>query len=445
MLTQTLPSRLDAVLTCLASDPRQTIKQISEATGIPWSSVKRVLAKIDQEKNRPAVSEQSSVPAVGERTGESASGPWVEVVHENPCTLEDLLVVCKVDRKVWQVSRHVVNKWSVGAKQADGSIVQTPLFQIKAFLEKKPGIDTANALMEVLVDIRANPPVEQAQPKNQCEIAVDDPHLLIVNLCDLHFDRLAWLEESGTNWDMKISSSLAIQAVNNLLALTSAFPIRHILYVFGNDLYTADNHLDTTTAGTPQDVDGRWLHSFRRGVKLQHAIIELLRRRASVTAMAVAGNHDTCKTGYLGEVLSAMYSKSSDVTVSNTAQTRKYYRWGTSLFMFTHGNDVKHSALPLIMAGEAGADWSETTHREVFCGHYHHAKATQFNSGDEIGSVRVRILPSLTATDGWHSSKGFVGSKRASEVYIYGHSAGYVGNISWGPKEQRSIEVLRKK
>jgi hypothetical protein len=52
-------------------------------------------------------------------------------------TLEQLLEHSKVDLDIWNVDRHVTNKWEVGAKDLAGNIVTSPLFQVKAWLSKK--------------------------------------------------------------------------------------------------------------------------------------------------------------------------------------------------------------------------------------------------------------------------------------------------------------------
>lgn len=52
-------------------------------------------------------------------------------------SLEDLLLVCKVDLNVWRVDRWVANKWEVGIAERnkrDGSAKVHPLYQIKAWL-----------------------------------------------------------------------------------------------------------------------------------------------------------------------------------------------------------------------------------------------------------------------------------------------------------------------
>lgn len=52
-------------------------------------------------------------------------------------TLEELLEAADVDREVWEVERHVINKWDVGMKGPEGEVRVQPLWQVKAWLQKK--------------------------------------------------------------------------------------------------------------------------------------------------------------------------------------------------------------------------------------------------------------------------------------------------------------------
>ena len=419
----------EQVWKCAHEHPDWTKTQIAAHTGVPWMSVKRYL------QTTPPV----SVPGLGVRKSDTE----VEVVSENPKTLEELLQVCEVDQTKWRVARWVANKWEVGTKLDDGSVLRTPLYQVKATLEPVPGAVEADALREALDELRKHPPVPPVVRRPASPLAVDDPHLLEISLADLHFDRLVWGEESGENWDSLVSRQVASRAVERLLHLSSAFPVSRILYVCGHDFFTADSPNNTTTAGTPQTVDGRWQKSFKLGVQLQIAVIERLRQRAPVDIVIVPGNHDSTRTFYLGCVLEATYAKTEDVRIFNSPSIRKYYRWGTVLIGHAHGHTEKHAALPLIMAGEAKADWAETTHREFHVGHLHQMRETQFHAGVEFGPVRVRILPSLTATDAWHSQSGYVGTQKASEAYVWSFNSGYVGHFSWSPPREQEDFVVR--
>jgi hypothetical protein len=441
-MTQTSfdPSRLADFLAHRAQFPTHGVAKIAEGLGISESSVRRMMQA--QARGRlggiPAVvtvapaASSSPVPAVGARQTAEAC----ELVTENPCTLEDLLTACKVDRTEWQVARHVINKWEVGAKQENGTVLRTPLFQIKAWLERSAVLDISKALREVIHEIRVSPPVSaQAWLTVPPPTAVDDPHLLEVSMPDIHIGKLTWAPEVGESYDTALAPTIALAAAHNLWAKASVFPIRRILIPLGNDLYNVNNAAGTTAGGTPQDEDGRWKKTFKVGIKLAVDLIEFFRGKTpeGVDVMIVPGNHDPERVYYLGCVLEGIYSKSPDVRINNGEKARKYFRFGQTLLGFTHGQGEKHDKLPLIMAGEAAQDWAQTTHHEWHLGHLHHKKETRYHAGQEFGPVRVRILPSLCPADEWHFNSGYVGSKRAAEAYLWSFKHGYTGHLSYSP------------
>jgi hypothetical protein len=61
----------------------------------------------------------------------------IRKVKYSPQTLKEALKHFEVDEDVWKVEDYKVNKWEVGAKQRDGSIETTPLYQIKLRLVRK--------------------------------------------------------------------------------------------------------------------------------------------------------------------------------------------------------------------------------------------------------------------------------------------------------------------
>lgn len=430
------PVRVTAVSAYIKATPTAGNRTISKALGFSRASVDRILRYLRKggeiPKNvEPKIPAQGLIPPVGLKQDDESC----EIVTHNPCTIEDLLRACKVDLSVWRPKNPIVNKWEVGTKNDDGTVLRTPLYQIKVWLERIPGTEEAQVVKDTINWVAENSPVRQQPsfaPPNR--LTVDDPHLFELNIPDLHFDKLAWAPESGENYDMKIAGSLYMQAVENLWHRASVFPVSKILFVIGNDFFTTNSAKNETAAGTPQTVDGRWQKSFQMGVALQHRAIEFLRSKAPVDVLAVPGNHDPEKLFYAASVLEGMYhGRCDDVRILNTPNPRKYYRWGTTLLGLTHGNGLKLDKLPLIMASEAAADWAQTTHREIHVGHYHHKRETQFHAGNEHGPVRVRILPALTATDPWHHGAGYVGAKKAAEGYLWSFKHGYTGHLSWSP------------
>jgi hypothetical protein len=176
----------------------------------------------------------------------------------------------------------------------------------------------------------------------------------------------------------------------------------------GDDLFTADNPGNTTTAGTPQEVDGRYRKVFREGVKLCREIIEGWRQIAPVEVRIKPGNHDTTITWHAGEVLAAMYHNTPDIQVVNPDRLRSYLRWGTCLLGLTHGNFEKDEKLPLLMASEAKEDWAATRCRVWLTAHLHTLGRKQQRAviqpmdrdiHEEMGVV-IRRCRSLSGTSG---------------------------------------------
>jgi hypothetical protein len=67
-------------------------------------------------------------------------------------TLPQLLRAGKIDKKIWRVDHFVLNKWEVGAKDAEGQIQISELFQVKATLRRKKMISAVPTLRPLEVN-----------------------------------------------------------------------------------------------------------------------------------------------------------------------------------------------------------------------------------------------------------------------------------------------------
>ncbi|WP_287417665.1 hypothetical protein [Oceanithermus sp.] len=365
---------------------------------------------------------------------------------ERPLSLEDVLQIAKVDTDVWEVERYVVNTWEMGRAKTkkslewedsrmsgiiedEGEIKKAPLWQIKVWLRRKRDVDL-KAIFEGLIEDLAARAVPR--PKGQSPVRVrrlerNSGYLAEISVYDLHVGKLAAAEETGNAYDTKRAIAVWKEAVEYLLEQAALYPLDEIVIPLGNDLFHIDTLDNTTTKGTRVDVDTRWQTAFRRVVDLLITdLIDRARAIAPVRLLMVPGNHDHQRTFYLGEVLRAYYRATEDVHVDNGATPRKYLRWGRVLIGYTHGNEEKHRDLPLIMANERPEDWSQTRYREWHVGHLHRKSEAAFQPLAENGGVRVRVLPSLSATDAWHHKKGFIANLRSAEAHVYHRERGYV-------------------
>lgn len=348
------------------------------------------------------------------------------IVHVK--TLDQIIAEAKIDLQIWEIDRHVINKWDV--TNAEGKKWQN--WQVKVWLKKKFEAEqafSAAMLFETLVQGYA-----PKLPKIKYKHDRKEKNLLELNLFDLHLGKLCWGEEVNNNYDIKIASARFEYALDTLVKRAGAYDFERILFPIGNDFFNSDNHVNTTTMGTRQDEDVRWQKSFRIGHKLLTDGINKLRELAPVDVLIVPGNHDYQKSFYLGEVLSAYYRNDESVMVDNSANVRKYYNYGQVLLGFTHGNLEKHESLRSLMSYEAKKHWANTQYREWHLGHQHRklAKAHVVKSDllhEELG-VTIRSMSSLAGTDVWHHMSGYVGPVRAAEGFIWNHDSGMMGHIN---------------
>lgn len=329
-----------------------------------------------------------------------------EILHAK--SLEDAVRQCKVDAKTWEVDTYSTKELSSGE------------FLYTIYFKRIKNLINLNELKNDIRDLS-----EIVGRKSYTEKT--NPLLFEFSFPDFHFSKLAWEEETGNNYDIKIARNLLRKATDYVLEQAEKFDIGKIIVPLGNDLFQTDNNQNTTTAGTPQSVDSRHHKMFREGYKIVIEIINKLLEIAPVDVIACPGNHDQSCTLYLTELLDCYYSKNENVKVDTRAIMRKYYRWGQNLLGFTHGNKEKINDLSVIMATERKRDWAETKYKFWRLGHFHTNKMYI----DEKCGVIIEVLPSLSATDAWHFEKGYVNNIRGIVSSLYDKDKGLVAKLNY--------------
>lgn len=353
----------------------------------------------------------------------------IHSVAHDVTTVEDALRKAKVDTDVWEIERFLINSWEcVGVE-----LGRQPLWQVKVWLKRKVAsvlVDSVDAICKRL---------EKCSPKfpKPCAKRVREPHLLEVGLYDVHFGKLAWQPETGTNYDLSIAEKVFANAVQDLVQVSTGTydKIEKVLFPVGNDFLHVDNLESATTKGTRVDSDGRYAKISESAFMAVRTAIETFVAVSPVEICWIPGNHDRLASYYLCRELKAYFSKSKHVTVDVSPSTRKYHHYGNTLLGFCHGDKEPLGKLPIVMATERPQEWAQTTHHEWHCGHTHSKKKRDWISVDEHNGTVVRVLPSLCGTDAWHHENLYVGSKRAAECYLWDKTKGYTGHFSVGARE----------
>lgn len=339
-------------------------------------------------------------------------------------TEDQLLKIHNTSLEDWEIEKKIINTWEVGSKDTDGNLIITPLFQVKVWLRSKKALQSLEELKEAFFN-----QIKEYSPKIEAysrPTKLSSPRTLEINIFDLHLGKVAWAEETGADYDLKIACNIFNEAIDEFLLDIDQENIEEIIIPIGNDFFNADkaHPFDSTTRGTPQQEDTRWQKTFKTGWNLLVKNIEKLTKKAPVRVVVIPGNHDYERMFYVGEVLYAWFINNENVTVDNSPSPRKYYGFGKVLLGFTHGNEEKVQDLPLIMAQEVPGQWAISKYREIHLGHFHSKKEIKYKSTEEYNGTIIRYMGSLTAPDSWHHKKGYVGATRRAEAYLWDHEKG---------------------
>lgn len=395
-----------------------------------YQSLRLAFQRIYREEG-PRPEPKSAAPEPGKVSDETQKGKRVIEVSESNSirSLEDLLTAASVNRLEWDVERHTVNKWDVTMNGDNGPVVATN-WQVKAVLVPNTRL-TELTVAEIAKELA--PLVKRTgvafRPKFSEEHA---NYMLELDIFDLHLGKKADVLETGEHYDLQTACNLYDTAVDTLLARAKGYPIGTVLLPVGNDLYNSDTMIGSTTKGTPQHEDARWQRTFVTGASLIISTINKIRNMGMKVIVAlVPGNHCFQNNFFLGQVLQATFSGCSDVEIDCTFPPRKYVQFHDCAIMFTHGSDEKEANLPMLFAQEQPHIWAATRFREVHLAHIHHKKEFKYRTlGENIG-LTVRYMRSLSAADAWHYAKGYVGSHRSAEGFVWAKGEGVVAHLTY--------------
>jgi len=357
---------------------------------------------------------------------------WSISLDRTPISTQDELVKAyQIDMGLWEITELRISRYEVvhgtqatgdskmWLRDGDGDYTVTPLNSIRATLKKRREIEDARKEIDAL-KIAAklvSPAVKPIKYPNKMS-----DNMLEMCLPDMHFGKVGWHLQTGyEDYDVSIARRIFEEAVPTLLSRVEPYKFGEVLFVVGNDVFHTDNSGNTTYSGTQVDGDTRYHRTFKIVREVMVNAIDTLRQIAPVKVLVVPGNHDRMTAWHLGDSLECWFHKYKDVTINNDPSARKYERWGKVLLLFSHGDKGRRMDYPSLMASERPEDWGQTLYREIHTGDKHQTKV------EEKFGIRVRILPSLSGTDTWHSENLFVGNQRQAEAFVWNKEAGLLG------------------
>lgn len=372
---------------------------------------------------------------------DTADGVEARSVSARIRTVDDLLRHIEADLTAFEVVASEATKWEgLTADKATGKPVVTELHRVFVRLRPKAGPKVEELVGAMIAGASKSLRVRDSRTVDigSSKALADRPWAVLI-VADTHFGKYAWARSTGeADYDLDIAARLVSDSAAELLDAASDYLPGRITVAGLGDLYHYDTPGGTTTSGTPLERDGRIQKMIQVGTDALVGVIDKASMVAPTDAIVVNGNHDETLTWAYHRVLLERYGRSKRVKVDDTYTPRKYLTHGGNLLGFVHGHRAK-KRLPQLMAHEAAAAWARCPYREVHTGHLHHQASEWSRPIETIDGVLVRIAPSLGPADDYHAVSGFVGSRRAMELFVYQPGGGLRAMHVAGP----AVEIGR--
>jgi hypothetical protein len=296
------------------------------------------------------------------------------------------------------------------AYKEDGSVALQWVIQEP---EKQSMQERLNYMLEGLKDDLTDYKKPTPAPEN-----TDADYMAMYIIGDHHFGMLADSETKvdDDDWDIKIATQMLIDSTDRLSRRVGNAETALLLNV--GDFFHADSSFNTTTKGTPVDVDTRIGKTFKLAGRLFNYLIDrLLETHKKVVIVNVRGNHDYDMACHLSSCLELLYSKEPRVEVVHNYSKFISYQWHNNLFVFHHGDRIKHEQILQTVIKNLDNEWAESKNRYCHLGHIHHHQAR------EIAGMHFEHHGSLCSTDQWHSDSGY-GAERSMTAVVYHKQSG---------------------
>ena len=248
---------------------------------------------------------------------------------------------------------------------------------------------------------------------------------------DLHFGMLAWREESGADYDLKIAEQLLLDwfaaAIRQSPAAATA-----ILCQLG-DLLHHDAHESVTPAHrNVLDADSRLQKMIRVVIRTMRRIVTmLLEKHERVHVVMSDANHDPAGGAWLREMFAAFFENEPRVTVDTSPSTYNMFEHGETSLFYHHGHKRKIATVDSVFAGKFREAYGRTKFSYAHLGHLHNDELKSTNL------MKVERHETLAATDAYAANGGWL-SGRSAKVITYSKRFGEVGRITLTPEMVQS-------
>lgn len=298
----------------------------------------------------------------------------------------------------------------------------TKLQWVKTDTDAERQVELMKAVIEGMKsEITPVAPVKAVRAKR------DDKLLNLYTVSDFHLGMLAWADESGDDWDMKIAEDLFSRWFDAAFqkAPDAGTGVINLL----GDLA----HFDSLDAVTPAsghvlDADTRYQKLVRYMIRMVRRVVGMaLVKHKNVRLLIVQGNHDESGMIWLAEMFSTLYDNEPRVFVDTSPDVYKMVQHGKTTLFFHHGHKARFDAIEPVMIAKFRKAFGESVYSYAHVGHLHHQKIV------ESRNMIVEQHRTLAAKDAYASRGGWM-SGRSANVITYSAEYGEVARLTISPE-----------
>lgn len=287
---------------------------------------------------------------------------------------------------------------------------------IKTDLEQQQWHTIINAVLERIPQI-----ITPLPPVRPTLIHANDL-LALYPLADLHIGLYASLQDAERDWSLRDAVAMFQRCIDDLISRTP----RAALAVLANlgDFTHTDNLINRTPkSAAPLDASGRFIEIAQAALELAaYAIGRVAEHHGFVNVIWQPGNHDEATSLVMQSALALLYRDDARIRVHQSGSRTHCIQHGRVAIGFTHGDTIKASALPLLMANDYPEIWAATRYRVWHTGHLHHKAVID----ERVGCI-VEVHQSPAPRDAWHQQQGYRSLHSLCSI-VYNHVGEYARN-----------------
>jgi hypothetical protein len=232
-----------------------------------------------------------------------------------------------------------------------------------------------------------------------------------IQIGDAHLGMLAYANEVGENFDLKIAEQEICAAIGILVDELPSCE-RLVINDLGDFTHYENFEGETQASRNRLDCDTRFPKMIKVYSRVMRFIVEkALSKARNVDVIVNQGNHSRTNDIWMAELLRVAYGQTGRVHVLNNDSAFIAYRMGNTLVMTHHSDKCRPAQLAHVMTTDFRKDYGETEFHYVDIGHVHHCMVTKEHPG-----VFVESFNHLAALDKWAHDAGYRNRKSITIV-----------------------------